>query len=924
MINVLGGTLATSNGSEIGFLAGTGIVNLLGGVTTAQAINGAWNGPNGQVSFNGGTLQASGDNGNFLAVTTANIYGGGATIDNNGNNVTIAQPLLAPTGNGITNASVTSGGAGYIAPPIITITNATGDTTGTGATAIAQINPLTGVVTNVIVTCPGVNYTATPVFVVSGGGATTPAVITGATPMANTSGGLTSIGYGTLTLAGVNTYTGDTVISEGTLALSGSGSINNSTNIIVGSIATFDVSALDSYTLSSGQHLEGSGSVNAAQNGSVATASGCAIYPGTDGTIGSLIFYGGLALGTGSTVNFDLSTNYNGANDQIVVFGSAYGGATLTLNGNALHIKAPSTLARLDSTADYVLITAGSIAGNFASTPVWDVKPVNFANFSIVTDPVNNQVRLHYSTLNPPTGSGVAIPSPAVHNQNVLISVTVTNGSGTVDPNTGVVLNASTLDASLSSVPLVLSSTISSTIHVYTNTITVPSSAAAGSYTLSAVITDSNGMIGTANILLVVTTTEVWNGGGSDQNWSTNPNWVSGMAPELSGDSLIFAGTVGTAPNMDNSYSVTGLAFSNNATSFNIGTANSSTLTLTANGIVNNSANAQTLNVPITMSGNQTFNAAAGNLTLAQGLAKGGNLVTVKGAANTAISGPVSDSGSLFKQDSGLLIISTNSTWDSTQASSGGFSGPLIAQAGTLAFNNGSSNTVTGELVIGGVVANGGAGNNAKIVVDNAALNVSSWFSVGRGNGVGGVSSDLVLTNGAVVTAANFSAGYNGGSSANLPKGSVTMNNSSTLNITGNGAVNFAESTGSAFTMTLNGASQFIGAGTGVKSLPYSGLGTVTLNDSSMIQFGNAVCYVGHNYGTGVVTVASSSAAFYNGGELQIGGSDTSGTGSNANGTFILNAGTVGVGASRLAVATTTKMASKDALHQRRHLHLHE
>ena len=185
----------------------------------------------------------------------------------------------------------------------------------------------------------------------------------------------------------------------------------------------------------------------------------------------------------------------------------------------------------------------------------------------------------------------------------------------------------------------------------------------------------------------------------------------------------------------------------------------------------------------------------------------------------------------------------------------------------------------------------------------------------GRGNGVGGVSSDLVLTNGAVVTAANFSAGYNGGSSANLPKGSVTMNNSSTLNITGNGAVNFAESTGSAFTMTLNGASQFIGAGTGVKSLPYSGLGTVTLNDSSMIQFGNAVCYVGHNYGTGVVTVASSSAAFYNGGELQIGGSDTSGTGSNANGTFILNAGTVGVGALTIGRGNNNQNGVKGVLY---------
>jgi autotransporter-associated beta strand protein len=224
MINVMGGSLATTANNGIGFLNGTGIVNLNGGVATVHTINGGWGSPKGQVSFNGGTLQASGDNGNFLAVTTANIYGGGAIIDNNGHAITIAQPLLAPAGNGITSASVTSGGAGYIAPPIITITNATGDTTGTGATAIATIDPATGVVTNVIVTCPGVNYTATPVFAVSGGGATTPAVITGGAPAPNTSGALTSIGTGTTTLSGTSTYTGGTTVNAGTLSLATGGS----------------------------------------------------------------------------------------------------------------------------------------------------------------------------------------------------------------------------------------------------------------------------------------------------------------------------------------------------------------------------------------------------------------------------------------------------------------------------------------------------------------------------------------------------------------------------------------------------------------------------------------------------------------------------------------------------------------------------
>ena len=101
---------------------------------------------------------------------------------------------------------------------------------------------------------------------------------------------MTSIGSQHLTLSGANTYTGNTTISNGTLALSGSGSIS-STNIIVVSGATFDVSALANYTLNSGQNLEGSGSVGASGSGSMMTAaSGSAIYPGTDGTVGTLVF----------------------------------------------------------------------------------------------------------------------------------------------------------------------------------------------------------------------------------------------------------------------------------------------------------------------------------------------------------------------------------------------------------------------------------------------------------------------------------------------------------------------------------------------------------------------------------------------------------------------------------------------------------
>jgi len=56
------------------------------------------------------------------------------------------QPLLAPSGLGISSIPLTSHGSGYIDTPIITITGGTGS----GATAVAQINPATGAVTNIL------------------------------------------------------------------------------------------------------------------------------------------------------------------------------------------------------------------------------------------------------------------------------------------------------------------------------------------------------------------------------------------------------------------------------------------------------------------------------------------------------------------------------------------------------------------------------------------------------------------------------------------------------------------------------------------------------------------------------------------------------------------------------------------------------
>jgi autotransporter-associated beta strand protein len=137
---------------------------------------------------------------------------------------------------------VATGGAGYLDTPIVTITRGTGDTTGVGATAVANVSA--GAVTGITITSPGTGYTTAPTVTLFGGGFSSAATLGTATIAANVSGGLTKQGAGTNILTGANTYSGNTTINAGTLALSGSGSIANSPTITIATNSTFDVSAV--------------------------------------------------------------------------------------------------------------------------------------------------------------------------------------------------------------------------------------------------------------------------------------------------------------------------------------------------------------------------------------------------------------------------------------------------------------------------------------------------------------------------------------------------------------------------------------------------------------------------------------------------------------------------------------------------------
>lgn len=156
---------------------------------------------------------------------------------------------------------------------------------------------------------------------------------------------LTKFGAGTLVLSNSNnTYRNPTRVVGGTLSLSNGGTTNNinaSPIITIYSGATLNTTGLSGggLTLAANQHLHANGTV---RGGLTATASGTAIMPGGENSVGQTVFNGAgnITLGTNATLEMhvggtgasigDAGINY----DQVVVDGSksfVTGGATLRL-----------------------------------------------------------------------------------------------------------------------------------------------------------------------------------------------------------------------------------------------------------------------------------------------------------------------------------------------------------------------------------------------------------------------------------------------------------------------------------------------------------------------------------------------------------------------------------------------------------------
>ena len=360
--------------------------------------------------------------------------------------------------------------------------------------------------------------------------------------------------------------------------------------------------------------------------------------------------------------------------------------------------------------------------------------------------------------------------------------------------------------------------------------------------------------------------------GTTDSNWATATNWSTATSAPGAGETATFngAGNGNTTIDLGAGVTVGALLFdTSSAAAYTIGSgaAGSQTLTLgsTLGNVITMNADVtadQLFNAKLALATSSTANntgtyyrvtnnSATNTLTLAGGISAsttGVKTLQVSGSGDTAISGAItSGSGNvaIFKTGSGTLTLSGGATFSGAGITDGAnFTTSAVFREGTTILNGGTYSNSNMELVVGGVASHGGTGTNTTLQLDNGAtLTGMNWLSIGRGNGTGNVSSDLVLNGTSSVSTERLSAGFNAANGTNLPKGSITLNGMSKLTATNTQLnvfnFNIAESAGSDISVTVNdsaevnktgGSVDFGNQTQGAVQIGREGKGTVTMN----------------------------------------------------------------------------------------------
>ena len=193
--------------------------------------------------------------------------------------------------------------------------------------------------------------------------------------------------------------------------------------------------------------------------------------------------------------------------------------------------------------------------------------------------------------------------------------------------------------------------------------------------------------------LKAATGVDTWTGAAGDNNWNTPGNWTGVNTPPATGDTPTFGSQGAGSLTLNNDISggsFLGLTFNANAPSFIL---NGYQITTTG-GLVDNSANLETVNIPIIMSGTHTVNAVSGGTMVLGGVISqsgtsgitktGGGTVTLNGSAVNSYAGATTvNAGTLLEDFSNISPGSTANLISSSSA--------LALGGGTLQINGNSA-----------------------------------------------------------------------------------------------------------------------------------------------------------------------------------------------------------------------------------------
>lgn len=225
-----------------------------------------------------------------------------------------------------------------------------------------------------------------------------------------------------------------------------------------------------------------------------------------------------------------------------------------------------------------------------------------------------------------------------------------------------------------------------------------------------------------------------WDGGGSDNDWTTAVNWNGDIAPANDGSAVaVFAGSIRLTPQLDAAQDISQIVFASGASSFDVGgstlTLQSTSFSSSGSPIINNSSVLQTISADITMGasgGNSGIRTDGGDIALTGNLVNGTRKLILSGGNDLLISGNVSGAGFT----GGTFLLNTGFTGVLTLSGSNTYTGNNEIRDGTLrvlsdnALGTGSADVVlntssaTPSLLIGGAFT---VGHN--VLVDGTTAN---------------------------------------------------------------------------------------------------------------------------------------------------------------------------------------------------------